>query len=121
MPPEPVGREFNDVLLQSIEGTLTTLLSREVVKALYSYLQAAHAISRAEVPYRLDTLSSVLEQTFGGPSSATICRAIARKFYATLDLTFSDNPGRSLVEYVETAKINLAQRKRHSTGDKERI
>jgi len=114
---KPPGREFNDILLKSIDETLTTLLSREVVDALYTHLQTTHAISRAEVPYKLDTLSSVLEQTFGAPSSATINRAIARKFYTTLELELPDNPARSLIEYVENAKIDLQQRRGRSSRD----
>ena len=104
------GREFNDLLLESIDETLTILLSREVVDALYGYLQKAHSISRDQIPTRLDTLSSILARTFGLPSSATISKAIARKFYSKLALTFSDNPGGSLLGYVERAKMMLQER-----------
>ena len=104
------GREFNDLLLQSIDETITILLSREVVEALYAYLQEAHLVSRQQVPSRLDALSAILAKTFGVPGSATISKAIAKNFYSKLALTFSDNPGGSLLEYVERAKTKLQDR-----------
>jgi hypothetical protein len=105
-----LGREFNDLLLEFIDETITILLSREVADALYGCLQTAHSISRDQVPTRLETLSSILARTFGLPSSATISEAIARKFYSKLAPTFSDIPGGSLLEYVERAKMKLKER-----------
>jgi len=102
--------EFNDTLVESIDETIAALLSREVVNALYSHLEEAHSISKDEIPNRLEALVSTLEQIFGGPSSRTISKAIAKKLYAKLELTFPDvhdNPGRTLLEYVEDAKIKL--------------
>ena len=96
-------------MVESIDETITALLSREVVDALYAHLQSTHSIAKDEVPYRLETLLSTFERTFGLPSSKTICKAIARKFYSNLWLTFSDNPSRTLVEYVEEAKIKLQE------------
>lgn len=104
---ETIGREFNDALVASIDETITTLLSPQVVDALYSHLERYHSISRDEIPYRLETLYSTLEKTFGTAGSKTISRAIARKFYQKLGLTFADNPGRTLVQYVEEAKVRL--------------
>jgi hypothetical protein len=102
--------EFNGLLLESIDETITALLSREVVDALYVHLQTANSISRDEVPYKLQTLCSTLEKTFGLPGSKTISKAIAKKFYAKLGLTFFDFLGRTLIEYVEGAKIKLRKK-----------
>lgn len=107
---QPSAREFNDALVESIDETITTLLSRGVADALHVHLQATHTISKDEVPYRLDTLFSVLEKTFGLPSSKIITKAIVRKLYAKLALPFSDYPGGTLLEYVEEAKIKLRER-----------
>ena len=103
-------KEFNDTLVESMDETITALLSRDVTNAIYSHLERAHSISKDEIPYRLETVFSTLEKTFGGPSSMTISKAIATKFYAKLGLTFPDirdNSGRTLLEYVEEAKIKL--------------
>jgi hypothetical protein len=102
-----LGREFNDVLVESIDETITALLGREVVDALYAHLQTFHFIARDEVPYRLDTLFAILEKIFGVRSSQTITRAIARKFYLKLGLEFTGNPSHTLLEYVDEAKMKL--------------
>jgi hypothetical protein len=98
---------FNDTLVESIDETITDLLSRAVVDALYAHLQTFHSISRDELPDRLDTLLAALERIFGVRGSQTITKAIARKFYIKLGLEFSDNPNHTLLEYVEEAKMKL--------------
>lgn len=97
---------FNDALVESIDETITDLLSRTVVDALYAHLQTFHSISRDEVPYRLDTLLTTLEKLFGA-SSQTITNAIARKIYLKLGLEFTGKPSDTLLEYVDEAKRKL--------------
>jgi hypothetical protein len=94
------------LLLESIDETISTLLSRTVVDALYVHLRTFHSIARDEVPNRLDTLSTTLGKIFG-TSSKTITKAIARKFYLKLGLEFTGHPSRTLVEYVDEAKTKL--------------
>jgi hypothetical protein len=101
-----LGREFNDALIESIDETITALLSRTVVDALYAHLQTFHSISRDEVPYRLDTLFTSLEKIFGA-SSQIITDAIARKFYLKVGLEFTGNLSHTLLEYVDEAKMKL--------------
>jgi hypothetical protein len=107
--PAPQSRDFNDILVESIDETITTLLSREVVDALYAHLKTNYSFSKAEVPYRLDTLSSILEKTFGLHGFKTISKAISKKLYTKLALEFSDNPDRTLMEYVEEAKMKMRE------------
>jgi hypothetical protein len=102
-----LGREFNEALVESIDETITALLSRAVVDALYVRLQTNHSISRDEVPYRLDTLFAILEKIFGVRSSQTIAKVIARKVYLKLGLEFTGNPSHTLLEYVDQAKMKL--------------
>lgn len=109
MQPSGTAREFNDALVESIDEAITALLSRTVVDALYAHLQTFHSISRDELPHRLDTLFPTLERIFGVRSSQTITKAIARKFYLKLGLEFTDNPSRTLLEYVDAAKTKLQE------------
>jgi len=106
-------REFNEILIEAIDETITVLLSQGVAKALYDHLQATYSISRDEIPSKLDILLSTLEKTFGATSSRTISKVIARELYARLSLTFYDNPGRTFLEYVEDAKVKLQERGSH--------
>ena len=101
-----LGIEFNDALVKSIDETITELLSRAVVEALYIHLQTIYSVSRDELPHRLDILSTALEKIFG-PSSQTITKAIAKKFYLKLGLEFTAIPNRTLIEYVDEAKMKL--------------
>ncbi len=98
---------FNDALVESIDETITELLSRTVVDALYTHLEDFHAISRDKLPSRLDALFPTLEKIFGVRGSQTITKAIAKKFYLKLGLEFTDNPTHTLLEYVDEAKVKL--------------
>jgi len=102
-------RDFDEVLVESIEETLSSLFSREVVNALYYYLQKVHSIQKEEIPHRLETLFSTLERTFGHQNSKTIGRAIARTLYTKLGLPFYNNPTRTVIEYIREAKIKLQE------------
>jgi hypothetical protein len=100
-------RVFNDALVESIDETITDLLSRAVVDALYAHLLTFRSISRDELPYRLDTLLAALEKIFGVRGAQTITKAIAKKFYLKLGVEFADNRSRTLIEYVDEAKMKL--------------
>ena len=102
-----LGGEFNDALVDSIDETIADLLSRTVVDALHTHLQKIYSVSWDEIPYRLDTLFTTLEKVFGVRSSQTITKAIARRFYLKLGLEFTGNPSRTLLEYVDEAKVKL--------------
>lgn len=104
---------FNDALVESIDETISALLSQEVLDAMYAHIEKVHSISKDKVPDRLETLISTLEKTFGAAGSKTISNAVAKKLYTKLQLPFADlhgNPGPTLIEYVEKAKIGLQAR-----------
>jgi len=106
---ENLGR-LNALLVESINETITSLLSREVADALYLHLQKVHSISKDEVPNKLEILCSTLEMTLGVPSSRTVCKAIAGTLFAKLGLTFTSNPRLTLLEYVEEAKMKVREK-----------
>lgn len=99
-------KEFNDLLLESIDETITVLMSRQVLGALYLHLQTTHSIPRNDLPNKLDALFTTLQKTLGG-GAQTIGKAIARRFYLKLQLEFTENPSRTLLEYVDEAKMKL--------------
>jgi hypothetical protein len=105
-----LDEELSGVLLESIDETVTALLSRKVADSLYVYVEKVHSIPRNEVPHRLDLLVPVLERIFGAGGSRTICKAIARNLYTKLDVEFFDLPSRTFLEFVEGAKIKLRER-----------
>jgi len=109
-------RDFDILLGDAIDEALTILLSAEVADAIYLNLEKFHSIPKDEIPHQLETLSMILENTFGQPSSRTISKAIARKFFAKLELTFPKhyNPAWTLVDYIDEARVKLRS-KTHDT------
>ena len=103
--PETV-KEFNDLLLESIDESVAVLLSRQVVDALYVHLQTVHSITRDDVPNRLDILIAALQRTLGS-GALTVGKVIARAFYLKLQLEFTNDPNRTLLEYVDEARKKL--------------
>ena len=99
-----------EVFLESIDETIAALLSQEVVTALYLHLQRAHSIPRNEVPNKIEALCSTLNKVFGTSGTAAISKAVARKLFMKLGLTFSDNPPLTLAEYLEVAKSMVEAR-----------
>lgn len=95
----------HNTLLESVDETMTALLSRTVVDALYLHLETTHSIPRNEIPYNIETLCSTLQKIFGPSGMSTISRAIARRLFIKLGLTFPDGPPRTLPDYLEEAKI----------------
>ncbi len=93
------------ILIESIHETIAQLLSPKVAEMIFEHLEKFHSVKKDEVPSRLDMLLLALKTNFGSSSSQVIGKAIARRFYSRLGLEFSDNPQRTLIGYVENAKL----------------
>jgi hypothetical protein len=100
------SKEFNDALLESIDEAMTALLGKGVLDSLYLHLDRFCAITKDELPNRLEAFFSILEKTLGS-SGKTIGKAIAKRFYSKLQLEFDEKANHSLLEYVEEAKRKL--------------
>ena len=95
-------------LISSVDEAIKDLLGVSVVNAFYAHL-AANGITRTDIPSKLDSFCSILEETFG-VAGRTIQRGIAMRFYQKLGLTFELlNPGR-LTEYVRDAERRVKDR-----------
>jgi hypothetical protein len=76
-----------------------------VAEKIFEHLEKFYSVKKDEVPFRLDMLLSALEKNFGSRSSQVVGKAIAMRFYSQLGLEFSDDPQRTLIQYVENAKL----------------
>jgi hypothetical protein len=90
-------------LVESIEKTVAQLLSSQVAEALFKNLERTYSIKKDEIPNRLDALVSILEDTFG-ESTKVLGKAIAKRFYSRLGLEFSNDPQKTLIDYIEKSK-----------------
>jgi len=97
-------RDFNQTLSLAISETLVEVLGRNHVRSVYSILLEQYSITLDELPYRLETLYEVLENTFGIFGAKTLGSVIAEKFFEKEMLVFENHDGFSLTDYVEIAK-----------------
>jgi len=100
-------REFNELFCQAADESISEILGANVLASLYAFLEKQHAVSRDELPYRLETMYVVLESVFGFRGSRTIEKHIVRKFYHNLNLPFSTVDGYTLKDYVEAARKKI--------------
>jgi hypothetical protein len=100
--------DLNSALRQAIDETIFVLLGQSVLESLYRVLDEKYSVASDELPYRLDTMFQVLENTFGLRGSGTIERAITRSFYWKIGLQLKETEGYKLQDYVEEAKKKLA-------------
>jgi hypothetical protein len=97
-------QEFNELFCQAFDESVSGLLGSTVLTSLYAVLQKKYLIDRDELPYRMETVYSILDSVFAVKGSRTIEKSIIRRFYDKLGIPFSDFDGRTLKDYVDAAK-----------------
>jgi len=110
--------DFNDLLVDAIDETVSEVLGDRVNKAFWYHFQSFLGVTRDEMPYRLDTLFTALNTAFG-IGGETLGRMIVRKLYAKVNVPLNYVPNRPLTEYVEELKQKLAQDLMLHHNDKE--
>jgi len=99
--------EFNELFCQAVDESISEILGANVLPSLYAALEKQYTVTRDELPYRLETMYSVLESVFGFRGSRIIEKHIVRKFYHTLGLPFDTVDGYILKDYVEAARKKI--------------
>jgi len=100
---------FNENLRSAIEKTILEALGADALRSVLIILRDRFDVGRDELPYRLESLYSVLESDFQVYGAKTIGPEIARRFYDRLGLQFQVHDGFSLSDYVQAAKSKSAQ------------
>ena len=106
---EPV-RNFNEIVCQAIDKTLEELMGPKVVEAVYVHLKYKFGVERNELPYRIDTVCSVLERAFGVKGARVIERKVAKNLYDRILLPFNDQQGLTLEDFLKLAKESIKPR-----------
>ncbi len=99
---------LDDLLLESIDETLSELLGRRAKEAVFDYIERNCFVSREEIPGHLPEFKRVLEQTFG-KGYRTIVKVIAKKLYFKLGWVFTDVSSYELADYLEVITARLAR------------
>jgi hypothetical protein len=100
-------QEFNELFCQAIDDCISELFGANVLSSLYAALEEHHSVNRDELPYRIETMYSVLEFVFGVKGAHTIEKRIIRRFYDKLGLTFPEVIGYTLGDYIELARTRM--------------
>jgi hypothetical protein len=89
---------FNALLVESIDESITSLLSHQVADALFAHLKN-RSVTRDQIFYQLDTIHSILERLFG-PSTRIIEKDITKRLYLKLGIRFIDDPRMTLASHA---------------------
>jgi hypothetical protein len=100
-----VSKAFNDAVDQSLRG----ILGDVAAEAVYDHLQRNYDLPREAIFTDFLKFSAALRGIFTGVSP-TIERAIAKRFYSILGLTFIAQPRLTLQDYVDGAIFARAAR-----------
>jgi len=105
--PKPV-RRFNEIVCLAIDQTLEDLLGEKAVESVYLHLRYKFGVDRTELPYRVETLCSVLEAVFGVKGRYVIERKVAKNLYDKIFLPFDGEQGLTLRDYLKLAKETIS-------------
>lgn len=101
----------DDLVFKSIDESLAAVLGTIVRDAVYLRFLTKYSLTREQTPKHLDTFQTTMEDCFGPVAAKVLSRAIAKRLYSELHLTFIANPAYGLIEYVEEAKSKLLEMK----------
>ena len=97
-------RTFDNLLLESIDETLTDLVGAQTRQMIFDYLKCY--ISREEIPRQPAKFSRLLEE-ISGRAARVICGAAVKRLYAKLGWQFYEIHGFEVVDYIDAARTRL--------------
>jgi hypothetical protein len=98
---------LNDLILASIDDTLSDLFGIRGRDILYDHVARNHSFGREEIPEHLDEFFALLTDTFSD-GSRTIARTMLRRLYSKLGWKFAVIPGLKFDDYITEAKARIA-------------
>lgn len=106
-----MGKKFEDVLLEAIDGALSTL-GENVKRVIYFHLAQKFMIAKKDIPYKIEEFSDVLDQIFGvGARNLEIL--IMAKLHAKMNCVYEWKgpnwliPNLTFSQYVELLKLSF--------------
>jgi hypothetical protein len=98
-----LSKEFNQLILEAIDESLSILGDEPVKSAFYYHLKKRASIKRDDIPERLETFHEVLTELFCN-GSVILERRISKKLYERLGLELPANNGWTFARYVREAR-----------------
>ena len=97
---------IEDALLHAIDNGLSAL--GEIVRdTIYDRFDRKYQLKREEIPEKLDIFQKALQGMLGA-GAKVIETQIAKSFYRSLDIEFTDNVNWTIVDYFDSAKRRKA-------------
>ena len=101
-------KDFNSEVKTLLDSVISGITGSSVLDAMYAHLREQYNITPEEVPYRLNTVTTVLQNVFGVIGTKTIEKAVARRLFQNYQVDFVDTLGNDLSGYIELCKKRLA-------------
>ena len=100
---------FNEILSLCVKDGLTEALGSVIAGALLDQIYENYDLTLEDLPDRVDTFFSILEDAFGLKASRILSGVIAKRLCANLSLEFVESPTKGIPEYVEEIRKILAK------------
>ena len=108
MPPR--RPEFNAVFVEALDETLTDAFDVEACTQFHNIMLTKYGVTQEELPYRLDTICSLLETAFNVREVQDMEKSIGRRLSAKLGLRFKEDKYYfSLRRHIEYTKEALGK------------
>ena len=101
-------REFDGLLIESLDESLAILMGEIAKWAVYDGIGRKYGIPRSNITERLSEFTLALEGIFGVTASTTMTRLVIKRLYSKLGLTFVERPGWRLPDYVTEGRNKMA-------------
>lgn len=102
MCPVKLSKEFNQIILESVDDGLSILGDESVLSAFYSCLEKRKGIERQDIPYKVDAFLGFLEELFHEGASI-IERRIERSLFKRIHTVYVEHKDWRFNEYVDYA------------------
>jgi hypothetical protein len=110
----PKRAELREVLVEAVDQGL--MVPGEIVRtAIYERLERSYQIKREQIPDKVETFHSALQQLLGTGASKVTEKLIAKNLCNRLGLNFPQHDGWTLVDYVNHAKRSGANGSREGS------
>jgi hypothetical protein len=96
---EAVGKAVNDIL---------TALGENTKQVIYSHLKNSYGLSKDEIPGKIETFSTAIEETFGSVGKLIEIKIIEKLHSQYVDFRFAPKNGKlDFVEYITCLQNRL--------------
>ncbi len=95
-------KRFDQIVLEAVDEALSTF-GESCKQAIYHYAETRHQTKREEICNKTEAFDNALKDLFG-TGAELISQSTAKSIYERLGLSFKEQSGWRLVDYLDDAK-----------------